>query len=255
MKLKTLLMAALLPMLFLTACHDKPEDIKEDSTDMLALAESLLGQKESGAVAMLKDAKLKQDEDSANIYVKGSKLTAYIKISVDGGTVQAVELGKDHTSKTDAMVTEKVWSKYTENEALSDYVLWTGYMVAGGDSVVYMKGSLVETLRSMLGLLGSMIPEDVMTELKAAMDRDNKSFQLALYELDPETVDNIVEVAYKSDVDVSNPMNIMALMGQGIEVESATCRFEEKLEKGTFYRVTYTHALSEKLDLGNIVGE
>lgn len=254
MKTAKIILAFVLPMFIFCSCHETPEDIKEESTDMLALAESLLGQKESGAIAMLKDANLKQDADSANTYVKGSKLTAYIKLTVNGGTVQAVELGKDHTTKSDAIVTEKVWSKYTENDALSDYILWTGYMVTASDSTLYMKGSLMETLRGLLTTFGSYIPDNVVDEIKAAMDRDNKSFQLALYELDPESITAIEEVAYRSEteIDFSNMMSLLALATTGIEVESATCRFEEKQEKGTFYRVTYTHALKEKLNLSEL---
>lgn len=241
-------MAALLPMVLLCSCKQDPDKIQEDSTDMLALAESVLGEKENVAVLLLKDAKLKAENDST--YVKGNKLTAYIKISVVDGIVKAVELGKDHNSRTDAMVTEKVWSKYTENSALSEYALWTGTIATPTDTTYYMKGDMMEQLRTLINMFGSSIPSDALAQIKEAMDNDSKSFQLALYELDPETVLDVEEVAYKTDFELSLA-NITQLF-TGIDVESATCRMEETTEGKTYYRITYTHAIDQKLTLNDL---
>lgn len=249
MKLKTFIWIFLLPMLLLcSSCKgNDPDDIKGDSTDLLTLAESVLGQKESAAVQILKNAKMKADADSANTYVR--ERTTYIKLSLAEGRVQAVELGKDHASMTDAIVTEKVWSKYTEDEALTDYVLWTGITVAAGDTLLYMKGSLVESLKGVLAMVGSYIPSGILSAITDGMNRDNRSFQLAIYELDPQTIDAIGEVAYKTEVDLSNPMNLMGLVSSGIDAESASCRLEEISTKSATFRVTYTHALKEHLNL------
>lgn len=254
MRIRFFLLALLLPMLVVcSSCKgDDPADIKEDSTDMLALAESLLGQKEKTAISLLSSAKLKQDADSADMYVKDAKRSTYIRISLAEGRVQAVELGKDHVSMEDAMVTEKVWSKYTEDEALPSYQLWTGVTVAAGDTLLYMKGSLVESLKGILTMIGSYVPADILDAIRDGMERDNRLFQLALYELDPETIDAIGEVAYKTDADLSNPMNLMGLMSSGIDAESASCRVEEKQEKATTFRVTYTHSLKEHLSLSDL---
>ena len=67
MKLRYLLMAALLPMVLLCSCQpDDPEKIEADSSDMLALAESVLGMKEAAAVNVLKAADLKADDTEKN---------------------------------------------------------------------------------------------------------------------------------------------------------------------------------------------
>ena len=59
MKLRYLLMVALLPMVLLSSCQpDNPEKIEADSSDLLALAESLLGQNETAAVNALEEADL-----------------------------------------------------------------------------------------------------------------------------------------------------------------------------------------------------
>lgn len=248
MKIRNLIMAVLLPMTLLCGCKESPEKIQEDSTDMLELAESVLGQKQSVADKLLTGSKLKAENDS--VYVKGNKLTAYIKISLVDGIVKSVELGKDHNSRTDAVVTEKVWSKYTENEALSEYALWTGMIATPTDTTYYMKGDLMEQLKTIINMFGSSIPSDALAQIKEAMENDSKSFQLALYELDPETILGAEEVAYKTDFELSLA-NITQLL-TGIDVESATCRMEEMTEGKTYYRVTYTHAIDQKLTLNDL---
>ena len=250
MKHRYLLMAALLPMVLLCSCTpDTPEEIQADSSDMLALAESVLGLKETAAINVLKAADLKADDTEKNMYVKGSRLTAFITLTLTDGEVTAVELGKDHKTRTDAMVTERVWSKYVENNALSDYSLWAGSIARGSDTTHYMMGSMMETIRSMFDMFGSYIPESIKNKVYAAMENDNKSFQLALYEMDPETVSSISEMAYKADISLTDISELLS----GKEVESVSCKMEENVSgKNTYIRVTYTHDLRENLKLSSL---
>ena len=250
MKLRYLLMAALLPMVLLCSCQpDDPEKIEADSSDMLALAESVLGMKEAAAVNVLKAADLKADDTEKNMYVKDSRLTAFITLTLTEGEVTAVELGKDHKTRTDAMVTERVWSKYVENDALTDYSLWAGSIARGADTTYYMMGSMMETIRSMFEMFGDYIPESIKDQVYAAMENDNKSFQLALYELDPESISSISEMAYKADISLTEISGLLS----GKEVESVSCTMAEHVSgKNTYYRVIYSHNLRENLKLSDL---
>ena len=250
MKLRYLLMAALLPMVLLCSCQpDDPEKIEADSSDMLALAESVLGMKEAAAVNVLKAADLKADDTEKNMYVKGSRLTAFITLTLTKGEVTAVELGKDHKTRTDAIVTERVWSKYVENDALTDYSLWVGSIARVADTTYYMMGAMMETIRSMFEMFGDYIPESIQNRVNAAMENDNKSFQLALYELDPESISSISEMAYKADISLTEISELLS----GKEVESASCTMAEHVSgKNTSYRVTYVHDLRENLKLSDL---
>lgn len=247
MKIKYFLMAVLLPMALLCSCTDDPEKIKEDSTDMLALAESLLGEKEQTAISLMEDAHLKSD--GTNTYSK-DKSNTYITIEVIGGIVKSVELGKEHASKSDAMVTEKVWSKYTEKEALNPVAIWTGMIVAE-DSTIYLAGSMMTMVQQLLTQFGAMIPSDVLNELNEAMERDDKSFQLALFETDPESVKTIEEVSYKTEEEI-NLNTIMNLVQDDLKVESATCRMEGVADGKKTYRVTYTHAIDQEISMDEL---
>lgn len=248
MKIRYFLMAAIIPMLLLCGCetHD-PVEIEADSKELLDLAESVLGVKESVAVVVLKDAGLKADGDMPNTYVKGSRQTAFITLTVNDGEVSAVELGKDHSTKTDAMVTEKVWSKYTENNAINDYTLWTAQIATiSGDTINYMAGSLTQTIETMFEQFGQYIPQAVQDEVYAAMENDTKSFQLALNEVDPESVGTIAEMAYKVEFKVTEITQLL----NGKEVESASCVMAEQLQgKNTYYRVVYKHDLRQMFKL------
>ncbi len=250
MKLRYLLMAALLPMVLLCSCQlDDPEKIEADSSDMLALAESVLGLKEVAAVNVLKAADLKADDTEKNMYVKDSRLTVFITLTLTEGEVTAVELGKDHKTRTDAMVTERVWSKYVENDALTDYSLWVGSIARGADTTYYMMGAMMETIRSMFEMFGNYIPESIQNRVNAAMENDNKSFQLALYELDPESISSISEMAYKADISLTEISGLLS----GKEVESVSCTMAEHVSgKNTYYRVTYSHNLRENLKLSDL---
>ena len=251
MKLRYLLMVALLPMVLLSSCQpDNPEKIEADSSDLLALAESLLGQNETAAVNALEEADLKADSNEKNMYVKGSRLTAFISITLNDGVVTAVELGKDHNSRTDAIITERIWSKYVENEALKDYTLWTGSIVRGADTTNYMMGSLMETIRTVMNQFSNYIPQSIQTKVFAAMENDNKSFQLALYELDPETISSISEIAYKAEFSIAD---LTQLLGEGKEFESASCQMEENVTgKNTYYRVIYKHDQRQRLKISEL---
>ena len=250
MKLRYLLMAALLPLVLLCSCQpDDPEKIEADSSDMLALAESVLGMKEAAAVHVLKAADLKADDTEKNMYVKDSRLTAFITLTLTEGEVTAVELGKDHKTRTDAMVTERVWSKYVENDAHTDYSLWAGSIARGADTTYYMMGSMMETIRSTFEMFGDYIPESIKDQVYAAMENDNKSFQLALYELDPESISSISEMAYKADISLTEISGLLS----GKEVESVSCTMAEHVSgKNTYYRVTYSHNLRENLKLSDL---
>ena len=250
MKLRYLLMAMLLPMILLGSCQpDDPEKIEADSSDMLALAESVLGLKEVAAVNVLKAADLKADDTEKNMYVKDSRLTVFITLTLTEGEVTAVELGKDHKTRTDAMVTERVWSKYVENDALTDYSLWVGSIARGADTTYYMMGAMMETIRSMFEMFGNYIPESIQNRVNAAMENDNKSFQLALYELDPESISSISEMAYKADISLTEISGLLS----GKEVESVSCTMAEHVSgKNTYYRVTYSHNLRENLKLSDL---
>ena len=251
MKIRYFLMAAILPMLLLCGCetHD-PEEIETDSKELLDLAESVLGVKESVAVVVLKDAGLKADDEMLNTYVKGSRQTAFIKLTLKDGEVSAVELGKDHTTKTDAMVTEKVWSKYTENYALKDYSLWTAQIATiDGDTINYMAGALTQTIELMFEQFGQYIPQEIQDKVYAAMENDTKSFQLALSEVDPESVEMIAEMAYKAEFNITEITQLLS----GKEVESASCVMAEQLTgKNTYYRVIYKHDLRQLFKLSEM---
>ena len=238
MKLRYLLMAALLPMVLLCSCQpDDPEKIEADSSDMLALAESVLGMKEVAAVNVLKAADLKADDTEKNMYVKDSRLTAFITLTLTEGEVTAVELGKDHKTRTDAMVTERVWSKYVENDALTDYSLWAGSIARGADTTYYMMGSMMETIRSMFEMFGDYIPESIKDQVYAAMENDNKS------------ISSISEMAYKADISLTEISGLLS----GKEVESVSCTMAEHVSgKNTYYRVTYSHNLRENLKLSDL---
>ena len=250
MKLRYLLMAALLPMVLLCSCQpDDPEKIEADSSDMLALGESVLGMKEAAAVNVLKAADLKADDTEKNMYVKDSRLTAFITLTLTEGEVRAVEVGKGHKTRTDAMATERVWSQYVENDALTDYSLWAGSIARGADTTYYMMGSMMETIRSMFEMFGDYIPESIKDQVYAAMENDNKSFQLALYELDPESISSISEMAYKADISLTEISGLLS----GKEVESVSCTMAEHVSgKNTYYRVTYSHNLRENLKLSDL---
>ena len=198
---------------------------------------------------MLKAADLKADDTEKNMYVKDSRLTAFITLTLTEGEVTAVELGKDHKTRTDAMVTERVWSKYVENDALTDYSLWAGSIARGADTTYYMMGSMMETIRSMFEMFGDYIPESIKDQVYAAMENDNKSFQLALYELDPESISSISEMAYKADISLTEISGLLS----GKEVESVSCTMAEHVSgKNTYYRVTYSHNLRENLKLSDL---
>ena len=78
---------------------------------------------------------------------------------------------------------------------------------------------------------------------------DNKSFQLALYELDPESISSISEMAYKADISLTEISGLLS----GKEVESVSCTMAEHVSgKNTYYRVTYSHNLRENLKLSDL---
>ena len=96
---------------------------------------------------------------------------------------------------------------------------------------------------------GDYIPESIKDQVYAAMENDNKSFQLALYELDPESISSISEMAYKADISLTEISGLLS----GKEVESVSCTMAEHVSgKNTYYRVTYSHNLRENLKLSDL---
>ena len=94
------------------------------------------------------------------------------------------------------------------------------------------------------------IPQSIQTKVFAAMENDNKSFQLALYELDPETISSISEIAYKAEFSIAD---LTQLLGEGKEFESASCQMEENVSgKNTYYRVIYKHDQRQRLKISEL---
>ena len=108
----------------------------------------------------------------------------------------------------------------------------------------------METIRTVMNQFSNYIPQSIQTKVFAAMENDNKSFQLALYELDPETISSISEIAYKAEFSIAD---LTQLLGEGKEFESASCQMEENVTgKNTYYRVIYKHDQRQRLNISEL---
>jgi len=159
-------------LVMFTACesHVDPE---QRATDLISLADSLIGLDENAARTALEKAGYEEDVTTDLLFIRESKQLGYIRITLDEDAVSCVEAGQDHTTPLEARQTAKLWSKRAYNSF---------------PEVTYYRGEII-TL------------EGDTTRYRNGEDNDHSAYLLDLIDY-AETIDYSAEQMYYGDVDI-----------------------------------------------------
>lgn len=245
----------------MVACENSPEKQEERASDLIALAEAQIGQPEDSARLALTAEKYKEDALTRNRFVRSSSQFAYIQLNVsDSAIVKTVEAGQDHTDRTTAQKTQKLWSQYTNASVFPETTLYLAQTVStDGDTVTYMGGTIVPQLTTLVTTLHTykMISDEQQAEYNATAARNRAQYLLDTEEKAENLQQWEEHFYYAPNFSLElNMTTITKIMSEGLNFRSVGITVNQATVQGNpYYRVVYEHDNNVSLSFGEIVGE